>query len=144
VPERVSGPRFQSSTGRSYPYGGTFVTMQQLLESGAHFGHQTHRWNPKMKPYIFGDRNGIHIIDLSQTVPLFARALEFVNSTVARAAKCCSSHQASAQEAIATPRAVRTSISSITAAGACSPIGRRSPVVKLLRSRGAASGDTIG
>lgn len=58
------------------------VTMQQLIEAGAHFGHQTHRWNPRMKPYIFGARNGIHIIDLSQTVPLFARALEFVQSTV--------------------------------------------------------------
>ncbi|UZK66949.1 30S ribosomal protein S2 [Sphingomonas sp. M1-B02] len=63
------------------------VSMQQLLESGAHFGHQTHRWNPKMKPYLFGDRNGVHIIDLSQTVPLFARALEFVNSTVAAGGK---------------------------------------------------------
>ena len=63
------------------------VSMQQLLESGAHFGHQTHRWNPKMKPYSFGDRNGVHIIDLSQTVPLFARALEFVNSTVAAGGK---------------------------------------------------------
>ena len=63
------------------------VTMQQLLEAGAHFGHQTHRWNPRMKPYIFGDRNGVHIIDLSQTVPLFARALEFVNSTVAAGGK---------------------------------------------------------
>ena len=61
----------------------TDVTMQQLLEAGAHFGHQTHRWNPKMKPYIFGDRNGVHIIDLSQTVGLFARALDFVRSTVA-------------------------------------------------------------
>jgi small subunit ribosomal protein S2 len=50
----------------------TDVSMQQLLEAGAHFGHQTHRWNPKMKPYIFGERNGVHIIDLSQTVPLFA------------------------------------------------------------------------
>ncbi|WP_324827917.1 30S ribosomal protein S2 [Qipengyuania zhejiangensis] len=57
------------------------VTMQQLIEAGAHFGHQTHRWNPRMKPYIFGARNGIHIIDLSQTVPLFARALDFVNQT---------------------------------------------------------------
>ena len=65
----------------------TVVTMQQLLEAGAHFGHQTHRWNPKMKPYIFGDRNGVHIIDLSQTVPLFARALDFVNQTVARGGK---------------------------------------------------------
>ncbi len=58
------------------------VTMHQLLEAGAHFGHQTHRWNPKMKPYIFGARNGVHILDLSQTVPLFARALEFVAATV--------------------------------------------------------------
>ena len=63
------------------------VSMQALLESGAHFGHQTHRWNPKMKPYIFGDRNGVHILDLSQTVPLFARALEFVSSTVASGGK---------------------------------------------------------
>ena len=53
------------------------VTMQQLIEAGAHFGHQTHRWNPRMKPYIFGSRNGVHIIDLSQSVPLFARALDF-------------------------------------------------------------------
>ncbi|MDN3645724.1 30S ribosomal protein S2 [Pontixanthobacter aestiaquae] len=58
------------------------VSMQQLIEAGAHFGHQTHRWNPRMKPYIFGARNGVHIIDLSQTVPLFARALDFVESTV--------------------------------------------------------------
>ena len=58
------------------------VTMQQLIEAGAHFGHQTHRWNPRMKPYIFGARNGIHILDLSQTVPLFARALEFISATV--------------------------------------------------------------
>ena len=58
------------------------VTMNQLIEAGAHFGHQTHRWNPRMKPYIFGARNGIHILDLSQTVPLMARALEFVAATV--------------------------------------------------------------
>ena len=58
------------------------VTIQQLLEAGAHFGHQTHRWNPRMKPYIFGSRNGVHIIDLSQTVPLFARSLDFVAATV--------------------------------------------------------------
>ncbi len=63
------------------------VSMAQLLEAGAHFGHQTHRWNPKMKPYIFGDRNGVHIIDLSQTVPLFARALDFVRATVASGGK---------------------------------------------------------
>ena len=63
------------------------VSMQALLDAGAHFGHQTHRWNPKMKPYIFGERNGIHIIDLSQSVPLFARALDFVADTAARGGK---------------------------------------------------------
>ncbi|WP_010186727.1 30S ribosomal protein S2 [Sphingomonas sp. PAMC 26605] len=63
------------------------VSMQALLETGAHFGHQTHRWNPKMKPYIFGDRNGVHILDLSQTVPLFARALEFVSASTAAGGK---------------------------------------------------------
>ena len=57
------------------------VTMQQLIEAGAHFGHQTHRWNPRMKPYIFGARNGVHIIDLSQTVPLMQRALDFIQDT---------------------------------------------------------------
>ncbi|MBO9711929.1 30S ribosomal protein S2 [Sphingomonas sp.] len=78
------------------------VTMQQLLESGAHFGHQTHRWNPKMKPYIFGDRNGVHIIDLSQTVPLFARALQFVSDTVAAGGKVLFvGTKRQAQEAIA-------------------------------------------
>lgn len=59
-------------------------TMRQLLEAGVHFGHQTHRWNPKMKPYIFGDRNNIHIIDLAQTVPMLSRALQVVSDTVAR------------------------------------------------------------
>jgi small subunit ribosomal protein S2 len=63
------------------------VTMAQLLEAGAHFGHQTHRWNPRMKPYIFGERNGIHILDLSQSVPLFARALDFVRGTAAAGGK---------------------------------------------------------
>jgi small subunit ribosomal protein S2 len=63
------------------------VSMQALLEAGSHFGHQTHRWNPKMKPYIFGERNGVHIIDLSQTVPLFARALDFVRQSAAAGGK---------------------------------------------------------
>ena len=58
--------------------------MRQLLEAGVHFGHQTHRWNPKMKPYIFGDRNNIHIIDLAQTVPMLSKALQVVSDTVAR------------------------------------------------------------
>jgi small subunit ribosomal protein S2 len=59
-------------------------TMRQLLEAGAHFGHQSHRWNPKMGSYIFGTRNNIHIIDLSQTVPLLSRALQTVSDTVAK------------------------------------------------------------
>jgi len=54
------------------------VTMKQLLEAGVHFGHQTSRWNPKMKPYIFGARNGIYIIDLQQTVRMFKDAYTFV------------------------------------------------------------------
>ncbi|WP_306028901.1 30S ribosomal protein S2 [Stappia sp. MMSF_3263] len=58
-------------------------TMRQLLEAGVHFGHQKHRWNPKMGPYIFGVRNNIHILDLAQTVPLLHQALKTVSDTVA-------------------------------------------------------------
>jgi small subunit ribosomal protein S2 len=57
--------------------------MQELLEAGVHFGHQTKRWNPKMKEYIFGERNGIYIIDLGKTVKLFRQAEEFVSSLAA-------------------------------------------------------------
>jgi small subunit ribosomal protein S2 len=59
-------------------------SMRQLLEAGAHFGHQSHRWNPKMSPYIFGTRNNIHIIDLAQSVPMLHRALQAVSDTVAK------------------------------------------------------------
>lgn len=58
-------------------------SMRQLLEAGAHFGHQTHRWNPRMGPYIFGDRNGIHILDLGQTAPMLQRALQAVSDVLA-------------------------------------------------------------
>lgn len=58
------------------------VNMKELLEAGVHFGHQTRRWNPKMKPYIFGARNGIHIIDLQKTVKLFKTTYDFVVKTV--------------------------------------------------------------
>src|SRR5256714_462801 len=58
-------------------------SMRQLLEAGVHFGHQTHRWNPKMSEYIFGTRNNIHIIDLAQSVPMLHRALQAVSDTVA-------------------------------------------------------------
>lgn len=58
-------------------------TMRQLLEAGAHFGHQTHRWNPRMGTYIYGDRNGIHILDLGQTAPMLQRALQAVSDVLA-------------------------------------------------------------
>jgi len=60
-----------------------YVTMKELLEAGVHFGHQTKRWNPKMKQYIFGARNGIYIIDLQKTVRMFKSAYEFITETVA-------------------------------------------------------------
>ncbi len=60
-----------------------YVTMKELLEAGVHFGHQTKRWNPKMKPYIFGARNGIYIIDLQRTVAMFKAAYDFILNTVA-------------------------------------------------------------
>ncbi|MEC8674418.1 MAG: 30S ribosomal protein S2, partial [Pseudomonadota bacterium] len=59
-------------------------TMRDLLETGVHFGHHTRRWDPRMKSYIFGVRNNIHILDLQQTVPLLHRALQAVRDTVAR------------------------------------------------------------
>ena len=60
-----------------------YVTMKELLEAGVHFGHQTKRWNPKMKPYIFGARNGIYIIDLQKTVRMFKNVYDFIVDTVA-------------------------------------------------------------
>ncbi len=60
------------------------VTMKEMLEAGLHFGHQTRRWNPKMKPYIFGARNKIYIINLDKTLPLFNKAYDFVNDTAAK------------------------------------------------------------
>lgn len=60
-----------------------YVTMRELLEAGVHFGHQTRRWNPKMKPYIFGARNGIYIIDLQKTVKMFKDAYDFITNVAA-------------------------------------------------------------
>ncbi len=77
-------------------------TMRQLLEAGVHFGHQTHRWNPKMKSYIYGSRNGIHIIDLAQTVPLLHQALVSVRDTVGNGGRLLFvGTKRTAQEAIA-------------------------------------------
>ena len=64
-----------------------YVSMKQMLETGVHFGHQTRRWNPKMRPFIFGARNGIHIIDLQQTVKLFRTAHDKLVETVAGGGK---------------------------------------------------------
>ncbi len=63
------------------------LTMREMLEAGVHFGHQTNRWNPKMKPYIFGARNGIYIVDLQKTVPLFSRAYRFLVDLTAKGEK---------------------------------------------------------
>jgi len=59
-------------------------SMRQLLEAGVHFGHQTQRWNPRMAPYIYGERNGIHIMDLTQTVPMLDAALNVIRETVSK------------------------------------------------------------
>jgi small subunit ribosomal protein S2 len=61
-----------------------YVTMKELLEAGVHFGHQTKRWNPKMKPYIFGARNGIYIVDLQKTVRMFKNAYDFIVDTASK------------------------------------------------------------
>ena len=61
-----------------------YITMKEFLEAGVHFGHQTKRWNPKMKPYIFGARNGIYIIDLQKTVRMFRTVYDFIIDTVAK------------------------------------------------------------
>ena len=60
------------------------INIREMLEAGVHYGHQARRWNPKMKPYIFGERNGVHIIDLQKTVRLFKRACDFLEKTTAR------------------------------------------------------------
>ena len=89
--------------------------MRGLLESGAHFGHQAHRWNPKMAPYIFGTRNNIHIIDLAQTVPMLHKALQAVSDTVARGGRVLfvgTKRQASEQIADAAKRSAQYYINS--------------------------------
>ncbi len=60
------------------------ISMRDMLEAGAHFGHQTRRWNPKMKPYIYGAKNGIHVINLQKTYPLLKKAIEFISGVVAK------------------------------------------------------------
>ena len=69
----------------------TKINIRTLLEAGCHFGHQTRRWNPKMRPYIFGERNGIYILDLKQTIVAADAAYTFLKNTCATAARSCSS-----------------------------------------------------
>src|SRR5665811_2390979 len=77
-----AGPAEEQPNRRSIPV--PTVSMRQLLEAGVHFGHQTRRWNPKMRPFIFAERNGIHIIDLAQTVKRLDLALDAIRETTAR------------------------------------------------------------
>ncbi|MGE4609775.1 MAG: 30S ribosomal protein S2, partial [Myxococcota bacterium] len=63
------------------------VTIREMLEAGAHFGHQTRRWNPRMKEFLFGERNGVHIIDLDQSLPRFREGLDFITDVVSRGGK---------------------------------------------------------
>ncbi len=77
------------------------VTTRQLLENGVHFGHQTRRWNPKMKRFIFNERNGIFIIDLRQSLTYIDKAYKYISGIVSAAATCCSSALKQDEEAIA-------------------------------------------
>ena len=79
-------------------------TMRQLLEAGAHFGHRTQRWNPKMAPYIYGSRNDIHIIDLTQTVPLLHRRFSRCATWRPAAAAFCSSAPSARRRSRSRPR----------------------------------------
>ena len=84
-----AAPAGASTMGEAMAQGAgtTPLSVRSLLEAGAHFGHQTHRWNPKMKPFIFGERNGVHILDLDQTLVRFREALEFLRETTAAGGK---------------------------------------------------------
>ncbi|CAN5368711.1 30S ribosomal protein S2 [soil metagenome] len=83
------------------------ITMRQMLESGAHFGHQTRYWNPKMAPYIYGAKNNVHIINLEKTLPLFQDALSFVSKIVANKGKVLFVGTKAAASAIVKEEALR-------------------------------------
>jgi small subunit ribosomal protein S2 len=84
APEAVAPPPAAETMAAAVASTGTAISMKQLLEAGVHFGHQTKRWNPKMKPFIFGARNGIYIIDLQKTVVLARNALRFISESVGK------------------------------------------------------------
>jgi small subunit ribosomal protein S2 len=85
-PAETAAPEQASQPGEAHPVasGDLPIGLRALIDAGVHFGHQTRRWNPKMRPFIFGARNGIHIIDLDQTAVRFKRAYEFIVEAVAR------------------------------------------------------------
>ena len=104
------------------------VTMRQLLESGVHFGHQTRRWNPKMKRFIFTERNGIYIIDLQQSLSFIDRAYDFVKETVAHGGTILfvgTKKQAQEADRRAGRRASACRTSTSAGWAACSPTSRR-------------------
>ncbi len=107
------------------------VTMRQLLDSGVHFGHQTRRWNPKMKRFIFTERNGIYIIDLQQSLSYIDRAYEFVKATVAHGAPSCSLAPRSRLRKQLPSRlpALASRMSTSVGWAVCSPTSRPSPSV---------------
>jgi small subunit ribosomal protein S2 len=88
----MSEPMAPATATQAYAAGAaqmqaTPLTVRDLFEAGVHFGHQTRRWNPRMKPFLFGERNGVHIVDLDQTLPRLENALEFLRRTVAAGGK---------------------------------------------------------
>jgi small subunit ribosomal protein S2 len=85
APARVPPPSSPSQTAEALR--SAELSVRDLMEAGVHFGHQTRRWNPRMSRFLFGERNGVHIIDLDQTLPLFQEALEFVSETTAGGGK---------------------------------------------------------
>ncbi len=92
----------------------TPITLRELLEVGAHFGHQTTRWNPRMRPYIFGARNGIYIIDLQKTVRLFSQAREFMRDVAARGGKILFAGTKSQAQAIVAEEAQKVGMPYVT------------------------------
>ena len=123
-------------------------TMRQLLEAGVHFGHQTHRWNPKMASYIYGARNGIHIIDLAQTVPVLHQALVAVRDTIAAGGRMLlvgTKRQASEPVADAARRCAQYYINSRWLGGTMTNWKTISNSIKRLRQlEGMLSGETHG
>ena len=86
-PVETSAASAEATAAAASMAGDTQITMRELMEAGVHFGHQTHRWNPRMKSYLFGERNGVHIIDLDQTLPRFRDSLDLIREIVAGGGK---------------------------------------------------------